>query len=81
MRKRVVVGVLLALSFALAGCSVVRATGTVVGVGVGVASTGAHVAVGATVRAADLVIPDGKSCDEDSDEAAADDDEDCGAED
>jgi len=77
MVKRFVSAIILAAAFGLSACTAVSVATTVVGAGVGVASTGVRVGVGATARAADLIIPDGDTCDEDDREDEAAEDEDC----
>ncbi len=73
----------LAAALFLGGCTVIGVATTVVGVGVGVggeiAETGVHVGVGATTRAADLLIPDREPC-EPGDDEYPEDEEECGTE-
>jgi len=66
----------IAVALALSGCSAASVVGTTVGIGVGVgtsiASTGVSIGVGTTVRAVDLIIPDGDKCEEEAEEESAD---------
>jgi len=62
MTPRFVTALGFVITLGLSGCSAVGVATTVVGIGVGVASTGVHIGVGTTVRAVDLIVPDGAEC-------------------
>lgn len=71
MAQRFATALVLVTCLALPACSAVGVATSAVGAGVSVASTGVRVGVGTTMRAADLIIPDGDACEE-SDEADRD---------
>lgn len=85
MRRFGTASLVFCLAIALGGCTAVSVATTAVGVGVGVASTGVRVGVGTTVRAADFIIPDGNTCEDevnaDHDAEDGSEDEDCREED
>jgi len=79
MARRFATLLILMAALAMSGCSAVGVATTAVGVGVGAATTGVRVGVGTTMRAADLIIHDGETCEErdEADRDASEDADDC----